>query len=353
MLGSLGVRAEGNLEMTNAVVHGYGESFVFDEGGVTFSVYQNGEFDFYIDQYVTTSTNVNVGNVSITFNSGYNYDPYVQYDDYGAIVQVENIPVYYDYYGRVSAIGSVNIVYNTGRLIQIGGLHVYYKKNVYTHCSGYINVYNRAYVYRPYYSCFVIPTYHVVYTTPYRMYYRPTRYTYYGPYYKNNRQAVVAVGTTHRSTVNSRGRDLYDNRSNRRESAAVATTNRGRGTSVDNSTPRTHNNNGNNRTRGNEGNTNGNGRRTTETPATTNTNNRVRVENSNNSVRSQQNNDHTPRENQNNVRTTTRVKQNNVHNTTVRSNTNSPRVETKTTKNQTRTNTNRTQTNSRSGRRGN
>jgi len=66
--------------------YNYGNSFIFVENGITFSVYPNGELDFYIGRHF--GANVNFGNTNITFNSGYDYDAYVQYDDYGAVIQV-------------------------------------------------------------------------------------------------------------------------------------------------------------------------------------------------------------------------------------------------------------------------
>ena len=85
---------------------GYGETFTFIERGITFSVFQNGEFDFYINPRNGINAGVNLGNVSISYNAGYNYDAYVQYDDYGAIIQIEDVPIYYDYYGRISKVGN-------------------------------------------------------------------------------------------------------------------------------------------------------------------------------------------------------------------------------------------------------
>ncbi|MFA5297925.1 MAG: hypothetical protein WC389_06915, partial [Lutibacter sp.] len=130
----------------------YGNSFTFVERDVTFAVFQNGEFDFYINQRNALGVNYQGNNgVNISFNSGYNYDPYVQYDDYGAIIQVEDIPIYYDYYGRVNRIGNTIINYDSGRLVRVGGLHVYYnRQGYYSHYSGYINDYNRDYVFHPY-----------------------------------------------------------------------------------------------------------------------------------------------------------------------------------------------------------
>jgi len=171
--------------------HSYGEKFTFAEGGITFSVFQNGEFDFYINPRSGIHTNVDLGLTSISYNSGYNYNAYVQYDDYGAIVQIENVPVYYDYYGRLIGVGNVNINYRSNRLIRIGGLYVHYNTyGYYSHYNGFINNYNRYYVYQPYHNYFIRPNYNscVVSYNPYRRYYKPHRYNYtYGKkYYRKN-----------------------------------------------------------------------------------------------------------------------------------------------------------------------
>ncbi len=192
---SLAATSEEKVVMSNIV--NYGNPVIFTENGITFSVYPDGEFDFYIDNRVNVGANVNLGNTSITFNSGYNYDPYVQYDDYGAVIQVENIPVYYDYYGRVSQIGDVNISYRNGRIHRVGGLYVYFNpRGVFTHYSGYVNVYNRHYVYRPWHGYFVRPAvgFCLVYNRPYRRYYNPVRYTYYRPYAYNTRKVYARIG---------------------------------------------------------------------------------------------------------------------------------------------------------------
>ncbi|MBT8282821.1 MAG: hypothetical protein KJO86_03710, partial [Muriicola sp.] len=69
-------------------------SVIFVENGVTFSVFPDGEFDFYIDNRVNVGANINFRRSNITFNSGFDYNPFVQYDDYGAVIQVENVPVF-------------------------------------------------------------------------------------------------------------------------------------------------------------------------------------------------------------------------------------------------------------------
>ena len=179
----------------NSISYGFnynnGEKFTFVERGITFSVFRNGEFDFYINPRNDVNTNINYGLVSISYNSGYNYDPYVQYDDYGAILQIENVPIYYDYYGRIIGAGNVKINYNANRLVRIGGLHIYYNAyGYYSHYMGFINPYNRYYSYHPYHNYFVRPYYNncVVSYNPYRRHYKPERHMYYndGRYYAKN-----------------------------------------------------------------------------------------------------------------------------------------------------------------------
>ncbi len=198
ILGTTGSKAA-STEDKVATSNSYGNtnSFIFVENGITFSVYPDGEFDFYIDNRGSINANVNFGHTNITFNSGYDYNPYVQYDDYGAVIQIENVPIYYDYYGRVTQIGDVNINYNSGRVSRVGGLYVYYNnRGLYSHHRGFINVYNRHYVYSPFHSYFVRPAlgFCLVFGSPYRRYYEPVRYTYYRPYVHNHRKAYAKIG---------------------------------------------------------------------------------------------------------------------------------------------------------------
>ena len=209
---SLAATTEDKVVTSNIV--SYGNPIIFVENGITFSVYPDGEFDFYIDDRVNVGADVNFGNTSITFNSGYNYDPYVQYDDYGAVIQVENIPVYYDYYGRVSQIGDVNIWYRNGRVHRVGGLYVYYNpRGVFTHYTGYVNIYNRHYVYRPWHGYFVRPAigFCLVYNRPYRRYYTPVRYTYYRPYAYNTRKSYARIGHHYEYGKSPKREHIYRN----------------------------------------------------------------------------------------------------------------------------------------------
>ncbi|MFS4469184.1 hypothetical protein [Maribacter sp. 2210JD10-5] len=197
LFSTTGAFANGTVEDKVALRNAYrnNNSFIFVENGITFSVYPDGEFDFYIEDYVTGRRN------GITFNSGFDYNPYAQYDDYGAVIQVENVPIFYDYYGRVSQIGDVDIRYRNGRVRRLGGMTVFYNnRGFFDYHTGFINIYNRNYVYRPFHRWFVRPSVNLclVYNRPYRRFYTPIRYTYYNPYRFNTRRAYVNIGRTHR-----------------------------------------------------------------------------------------------------------------------------------------------------------
>ena len=90
ILGTSGILASSTVDDKVATrnAYQYDNSFIFVENGITFSVYPDGEFDFYIENQVTGRKN------GVTFNSGYDYSPYAQYDDYGAVIQVENVGIY-------------------------------------------------------------------------------------------------------------------------------------------------------------------------------------------------------------------------------------------------------------------
>lgn len=210
----------------------YNDSFIFIEEGVEFAVYPNGEFDFYFnpDFRRRNVTHISSPNVNISYNSGYNYNPYVQYDDYGAVIQIENVPVYYDYYGRIIQAGNVLLRYNNfGRLAQVGNLHIHYNRHHhFTHYSGFINHYNRQYIYRPWHSYYRRPHTNVsiVFNRPYRAYYQPHRISYnkyvtvYNNYYIENNgkrnfyRPSDRIRSYNYGTKTTSRRDLSSTRSN-------------------------------------------------------------------------------------------------------------------------------------------
>lgn len=212
----VGVTASANSETSSySSPFNYGESFIFVEGGVEFSVYPNGEFDFYYNPQFMRSPigNISHPNSNISYNAGYNYDPYVQFDDFGAVIQIENVPVYYDYYGRIVQAGNIFINYNSrGQLVRLGNMHIRYNRfNQPINYIGYINAYNPRYIQRPWHRYYVRPhqSYRVVYYEPYRAYYEPARLSYnqYNTYYETN-NIVVSKNNFYRPGQNV---DSYNN----------------------------------------------------------------------------------------------------------------------------------------------
>ena len=144
--------------------------FIFIENGVEYAVFNNGEFDFNIIHQPKANINIRTRNINLSFNTGYNYEPYIQKDRYGAIVQIERTPIYYNRYGKVTRIGSVLINYNHhGWVSNIGNLNIYYTNHgtIYNR-RGYINHHNINY--KPCYFAYKRPNHRrsIVHTKPYR-----------------------------------------------------------------------------------------------------------------------------------------------------------------------------------------
>jgi hypothetical protein len=189
----------------------YNNSFIFNEQGIEFAIFLDGQFDFNISYGQHYNSVISFSNLNISFNTGYNYDSFVQYDAYGAVIQIENVPIFYDYYGRIVKAGSVKIRYNRhGHVSRIGGLSIYYNSvNTLSHFNGFINTLNRRYVTRPWHSYYSRPLMSlcVVNVKPYRRHYSPVRYRYYSPY-RHNLRPKVSHSYVDRNTriVNTRKR---------------------------------------------------------------------------------------------------------------------------------------------------
>lgn len=164
-----------------------GQSYIFVEGGVEFSVFPDGQFDFVFLGTHGNQLNVNAPGVNISFNGGFNYDAYVQYDSYGAVIQIENVPVFYDEFGRIAQAGNVEIRYNDRRIVRIGGMRIFYNNfGYFSHFNGFISPWYTAYVFRPWHTFYARPFFNncIVYDFPYRRFYTPFRYGY--AYHRNN-----------------------------------------------------------------------------------------------------------------------------------------------------------------------
>lgn len=172
-----------------------GDRFLFVEGGIEFSVYPDGEFDFVLPELINNlRINVNSDPLNISYNSGFNYDAYVQYDSYGAVIQIADVPVFYDNWGRIVQAGNIAINYRDGRIARVGNLQVFYSGNAFSYTRGYINPYNRRVSYYPYANYFYRPYVDrcLVYTTPYRRFYTPQRFSY--DYHRNHYRAGYTDG---------------------------------------------------------------------------------------------------------------------------------------------------------------
>lgn len=200
----------------NILALNFNNGFIFVERGITFSVYPDGEFDFYMNTQLGVNARLHVGPVGITFNSGFDYGPFVQYDDFGAVVQIENIPIYYDYYGRVNRIGNVSIWYRNNRVYRIGGMQIFYNPSgIYAYHTGFINTFNRAYIFNPFHTYFVRPatSFCLVSRNPYRQWYRPIRYRYFEPFRNNTRRSYAQIGRINKHIERADRNRIYQNNS--------------------------------------------------------------------------------------------------------------------------------------------
>ena len=233
LLITLSVAIYSSFSFANAPlsVRNYSNAFIFNERGIEFAVFPDGQFDFNVlnrrgGVFGGNQIDVNVGfngQGYVSFNAGYQYDHFIQYDDFGAIIQIQNVPVFYDYYGRVRQIGNVRIHYNhNGYVRQIGRLYIGYRPNLSFYYHGYINSRNRFYTQRPWHVYYRRPSVQtcVVYDLPYRRYYTPNRRHYTGPYRNNRRPAVYHGNTRSRRTTQT----AYTNSANRNRNSSVRTT---------------------------------------------------------------------------------------------------------------------------------
>ena len=223
-----------NLNTSNSsYVSNYSQNITFVEAGITFSIFQSGEFDFFINKRHSINASVGYEILNISYNSGYNYGPYVQHDDFGAVIQIEQVPIYYDYYGRAIRIGNVGINYNNNRIIGVGGLHLYYNNYQGYYYSGSINSYNRNYYNHYYHNYFLRPSFNncIVSYSPYRKHYKVNRHHYgmkNGKYKNNvpkNHKRYKKINAKIRS--NSRDLDvLYSRKAGNRKATSLPVRNR-------------------------------------------------------------------------------------------------------------------------------
>jgi hypothetical protein len=108
----------------------------FEEDGILFFVYPDGEFEFEVlyPRYVEVGFRFRNGHVKL----GKNLPLRIEQDPYGNIYRIENIFIDYNRFGKVSKIGSVNIHYNQGKIRTIGYMDIVYRPNFVFECVGHV-----------------------------------------------------------------------------------------------------------------------------------------------------------------------------------------------------------------------
>lgn len=101
------------------------QPIAFNERGITFYVFTNGEFDFNTDPNTTTDILYRKGRRNYNDNPGV----LIEQDSQGRIRRIGNVFLNYDYQNRVKRIGSVFMKYNRNLLTQIGGMRLIYDCN--------------------------------------------------------------------------------------------------------------------------------------------------------------------------------------------------------------------------------
>jgi hypothetical protein len=111
------------------------EPIVFNERGVEFYVFADGQIDFntvpsantadtYYYKGRRTTVNTTYGAPGVNNNAGVR----IEHDAMGRVRRVGNVFLNYDMYGRIKRIGSVYMSYNRYALEQVGGLRILYDR---------------------------------------------------------------------------------------------------------------------------------------------------------------------------------------------------------------------------------
>jgi len=120
-----------NTSIENSMSFNFDEPISFNERGIEFFVFLNGEFDFNTrpddsegDYFYKTAGKRGNGQEKRTMN----YGTRIEHDSFGRVRRVGNTFINYDSRDRVSRIGSVYMRYNRVGLTQIGGMKIIYNR---------------------------------------------------------------------------------------------------------------------------------------------------------------------------------------------------------------------------------
>lgn len=162
MSGSLALASETTIFSGRPTNYGIdyreAEPIIFMERGIEFLVFPDGAFDFNTEP-TTRDDNSYYRSSRRGQNSTYgapgtgSRGVKVEHDYNGRVRRVGNVFINYDARGRVKRIGTVYMSYNSFALAQIGNLRLIYNRSgQLVDATGYVNAYNRAYTYQPYYD---------------------------------------------------------------------------------------------------------------------------------------------------------------------------------------------------------
>jgi len=111
----------------------FNEPISFEERGIEFFVFPNGDFDFNTrpndsqGEYFFRGAGKKGAN-TIAARGPINYGVLIEHDSFGRVRRVGNTFINYDNFDRVSRIGTVYMRYNRFALTQIGGMKIIYNR---------------------------------------------------------------------------------------------------------------------------------------------------------------------------------------------------------------------------------
>lgn len=104
------------------------EPLMFEQRGIVFYVFLNGDFDFNTHPHEGTSDFVYRRGSSALASRPTNHGVRIQYDQFGRVRSVGNTFINYDRLNRVVRIGNVSMRYQRNGLESIGGMTIVYDR---------------------------------------------------------------------------------------------------------------------------------------------------------------------------------------------------------------------------------
>ncbi len=100
------------------------QTITFEERGISFFVFPDGEFDFNTEPIAETSYLHRRGNTTVVDNG-----VVIQRDFEGKVRRIGNVFINYNHRDQIARVGSVSINYHRGRLTKVGNMRIQYHRN--------------------------------------------------------------------------------------------------------------------------------------------------------------------------------------------------------------------------------